>query len=132
MINANELRPGNWVLINKSPVIITSIDTRNYDGEEYPKLNGIVLFDRGGCESEPIPIDEGVLVKCGWEHKTDCDYPGWFSPTTLLGERMRIFKQADYFCYHRGIASVTKITSIHQLQNLFFAIYLEELGGITL
>ena len=103
-MKANELRIGNWVLIN---TMITKINMARYIGD----------IDDDKIIAEPIPLTEEWLLKFGL--KTGYNH--------LFG-----FITKDYNTYYLEDGEGYNITSkpieyVHQLQNLYFALTGEEL-----
>lgn len=112
MIQANELRIGNWILADLGlpslmPHKISCGDFRDLGTE---KLKEDMLT--------PIQLTEEILLKCGFSSPIN----GWYtSPNKTLefgfnGEGKLILM--DWFL---------EITSLHQLQNLYFALTNTEL-----
>lgn len=111
MINANELRIGNWVLV----LAIDNMDARFARIVVIDKLNGFrvssdINDDYGmGChfDVEPIPLTPEILGQyaCG------NNYP-------LLSSN------SGNDCFY---LSGTKLKYVHQFQNLYFALTGEEL-----
>jgi hypothetical protein len=113
MIQANELRIGNWVLVNGKPVTIQI-------------LNGNLTPHK---ELEPIPLTLEILEKANLINITDS------SCFTNKDNSVTVFKgsQGYYVCWEdAGRESSISIIGkpfhyVHQLQNLYFALTGEEL-----
>lgn len=108
MIQANELRIGNWVNhVNEYPAQIRAYD---FEHSNFHKIN-------------PIPLTPEVLEKCG--------FVGVKSRVNDSIHKYRkggieIFLPEYGFCYYDGDCW-TIVKSLHQLQNLYFALTGEEL-----
>tara|TARA_R110002167_G_C12288573_1_gene615858 strand:- start:203 stop:562 length:360 start_codon:yes stop_codon:yes gene_type:complete len=112
MIEASELRIGNWV---------TAIQC---DGSEVQQkidvINAIGNFattTHGWSKIKPIPLTEEWLLKFGFEENTT----SWTNYKTR--PCVKIGKQGKYLYYNGG----SRIVYVHQLQNLYFALTSEEL-----
>lgn len=112
-IKASELRIGNWISgTNDLYVKITNINqsTIRYDVDN--ELESI-LDDY--CNIKPIPLTEEILLKCGFNNHTN---------EMFFIAGLQIWKCNDLFlCNKNGVI----IKSLHQLQNLFFALTKTEL-----
>lgn len=121
MIQANELRIGNWVELKNSGFI--RIDADNI-GEI---VNNPAILN-------PIPLTPEILKKCGFYTKKD--------PTSTFtiywNPRMEIFAFMDenpidrINIYYRDVGDIAFLGTrrkfhLHQLQNLYFALTGEEL-----
>lgn len=110
MINANELRIGN-VLIDPfyGTKIIVTVDV----------MKSIL----SGIEYKPVPLTEEILLKCGFR-KTHA--------TFVYAEDMAIGLDLDWvgiFCERmQEDIELDCPKSIHQLQNLYFALTGQELN----
>lgn len=127
-MKANELRIGNWVLINGSATKVNSIDESGWINSylnESSRERHIEL-----TEVEPIPLTPEILEKCGFEYdKID----------HVLEDEIELYKRAEFtlllennqFVYCEWGEYVDRIgiplTSLHQLQNLYFCLTGEEL-----
>jgi len=117
-MKANELRIGNLLnKINDNKFIeVTSLEIECCEG-----MNG-----HFNLTFEPIPITEELLLKCGFEY-TDAE------KEFLQLSVFRTFKfnadNSDNFSSvtFRINDTTIEITSIHQLQNIFFALTNQEL-----
>lgn len=114
MIQANELRIGNWVFLHQGFDSI-KYDIQAHDIEE--------LYDNDGIGVAPIPITEEDLLECGFEKKEQ----RFESKEALL--RISYFDSA----WHCSIGDddfgilFRTIKHLHQLQNLYFALTGKEL-----
>lgn len=111
MINANELRIGNYVIATNGEYV--AIDA-----------GGINAIANGwlGNEELPItaiPLTPEILEKAGFVHDTAW---GLFTIKTETGE---IILSDDYIL--QSTDTLTKLYFLHQLQNLYFALCGEEL-----
>jgi hypothetical protein len=111
MINANELRIGNWVTYKGQSDRIE----RNDFAQTY--------LDR----YEPIPITSKILKKCGFEKQEDGD-GGYYHE--LLSENGVLFIEGDKKGYTDVFIDMwenIRVRYLHQLQNLYFALTNSEL-----
>lgn len=123
MIEAEELRIGNFVLNNKNEIIeIESIGWQHGinlcvdSGRDYCILDADYSFS----EITPIPLTEEWLLRLGFEKKA----------SYFLHEKhsVRIETGNMYeWNYNRYEYGKIKIEYTHQLQNLYFALTGEEL-----
>lgn len=117
MIDKKELRIGNFVLSDSKLLIIEEI-TRN----GCCAFNGDVTF-RGTYEDlEPIPLDESILLKCGFKLVEGYGYVDKYGI---------ILAKDNVGFYHINNVFNTHIDHVHTLQNWYFANTKEELN-ITL
>ena len=108
MIKANELRIGNCVKLNNS---YTTLVPRDF--QRYCKSFGI--FE----EFEPIELSEEWLLKAGYKKQNGYGYSNYKIYGTIL-------KNDNGFEFHYyGI--IIRLDFVHQLQNLFFSFYGEDL-----
>lgn len=128
MIKANELRKGNYVIYHS-------------DEEEFAATNGnifnkidaedVFLIDtkQGYAElHSPIQLSPEWLSKSGFTHAMDNIYGGWLSPK-VNGEQIRIQVNTIglFFYTTNRMSRPVYIDTVHQLQNIFFALTGEEL-----
>jgi hypothetical protein len=118
-MKATELRIGNYIDYTTEREIVTMQTTYEY----------IRLIHNGDKNFKPIPLTEEWLLKFGFEIDKD--------PETVFYE-IRFDKTANYkfylsrkigfgIFYYENNFSTTQIHSVHQLQNLYFALTNEEL-----
>lgn len=107
MIQANELRVGNWIDLGGQ---------RNYykvKDEEYGCLN-----------LNGIPITKDILLKCGFRKDEDISYRWYFD----FGWAVIIAYDLDDNCVRIGDSwDFSKVIYVHELQNLIFALTKTEL-----
>lgn len=120
-MKASELRIGSTYLSTKFGVPVT-LELADFD-ELYHRCDGAEIDD-SVIESliKPIPLTEEWLVKFGFETDHIC----WFKDGITIGD------YKDGFFYIPAGMSFAKrknpIESVHQLQNLVFALTGEELN----
>lgn len=123
MINASELRIGNWFLFND----------HSGDPPQPYQIQGddISRAAVNGVYHEPIPLTPEILEACGFEEHNDIS-PGWllekngvsFYYGFPLNKRLH---HILYFGIGREEVEI-KMPFLHQLQNLYFALTGEELN----
>jgi hypothetical protein len=117
-MKATELRIGNYVYGNMNEIcIVTELgNVLNPNLVSYRELSNIKAW--GQNRQKPIPLTEEWLLKFGFEKEG-----GWFKKKRLLLFNIRNM----YFTTpSRDIVSVD-VTTVNQLQNLYFALIGEEL-----
>ena len=127
-MNAQELRIGNWVLIDGKPERIDSIVTSSsnflYDGVNAEIEDGYYGdYSVMVKDPEPIPITPEILEKAGFEFESrgvDAFEQIWSCNGIEIWQHDEGFSQ-DYSPYS------VDIKHLHQLQNLYFALTGEEL-----
>lgn len=110
MIQANELRIGNWVSKNGISVRV-----------EYYFLNDdhYGLLD-GGIDYNPIPLTAEILAKCGAQWDGDDYYNLIDSSDEILINWSESGLRVDHI-------ELPHIKYVHQLQNVYFALTGKEL-----
>lgn len=129
MIQANELRIGNWIQIN------------NGDGKRPPYNYGITShdieeIDRYGDDYFPIKLTPEILEKCGFESRTVTvkdrygeNTSNHFDIELEGGNNIFLLEQnvdgVKFFIFESPVTVYVRY--LHQLQNLYFALTGEEL-----
>lgn len=114
MINANELRIGNWVYFHKSQVVqIEEINSATIGLLDRSRIFPHEVFNG-------IPLTPEILESCGFEF---IDHSNLYH---ILGMDIKIENHGIYFEY--GSVMATKLKHLHQLQNLYFALTGQELN----
>lgn len=138
MIEANELRIGNWILDSET-------DEQYFQVEEIRKYVGNenwVYYRKGSIkakEVESVPLTEEILLNCGFEKKglevqyqiLICDETETENIKLLILESC---DEAGYFAdIHEKIymgsytMNISKVKYLHQLQNLYWCLCGKEL-----
>lgn len=74
-----------------------------------------------------IPLTPEILEKAGFEYRILTDWPGWYSKP-VNGHSMRVWAEGvDAFCYSVSEYHTVNLNSLHQLQNLHYALFQTEL-----
>ncbi len=129
MIQAHELRIGNYVLINGACQQVNSINAGNHltDSAQVAYCVGDVE-EAEYCASDniqPLPISQEVLAGCGFEYHDYFKF--WQKKIHGRGTDMEINQDYDIIDFMRK-PLVKKISSLHQLQNIYFALKGSELN----
>lgn len=140
MIKANELRIGNWVLLENdgkwTPIQVTGVclasDEKKIDGFTNPFIRhsaGSSILRFGDDDSEddflvrPIPIIPEILEKC--EFRFDDVFVKWFiylNKHECDIDRLTFRESEGFICFD-GVNNRTilkHIKYLHQLQNIFY------------
>ena len=124
MIQANELRVGNWVNNYGQYCFVLEIYKTNKVELGYFKdsIGFIRKLDDVGIK--PIPITEDILLKCGFYKDEDINYRYYFD----FDWAVILAYDIDDNCIRIGDSwDFSKVIYIHDLQNLYFALTKTEL-----
>lgn len=124
MIQANELRIGNWVTLDGSVT----------HGTFQLSIKSFHRFKDNETDYAPIPLTPEILKKCGFVKNRANELSieiGDFSTHLEMG-----FADGDFYPSitqtpqgsEERTVFFNRITSLHQLQNLYFALTGEELN----
>ena len=123
MIQAHELRIGNYVLINGTCQQVNSISAGNHESD-----SALVAYFAGPVEEseyctsgslQPLPLSKEVLARCGFEFHEY--FKCW--QKKIDGKRTEMEINLDYAIIDfMRKPIVKKISSLHQLQNIYFAL----------
>ena len=146
-VKANELRIGNFVKCSRVQTdvfcVIVGFFKETFDGQvfiKYPYKNMHDLPDENEvCEPIrtifPIPLTPEILEKCGFV-QLDTEMSGcrvWDIPNTHWRVAMSYRDETCFKLWHRQVSPPTwrlaEFESLHQLQNLYFALTGTELNG---
>jgi hypothetical protein len=107
MIQPNELRIGNWVRRRGTYHQVFIIDT----------TASITT------NAEPIPLTEEILLKCGVDDEMLA--PEDRGEFRSIGSFVLVKNSCDIYHY---LMANTELKYVHELQNLYYAIYKQELN----
>lgn len=127
MINANELRIGNWLLTDEDEMLQVNEIKQDFNDCEYMITfitSDDMYHDSIISECNPISLTEEILFKCG------------FVRTGLLYElgdchfAIKIYNDKFLLANptYQMVYELNNFASLHQLQNLYFALTGEELN----
>lgn len=108
MIQANELRIGNWIYCEDTNIVY-QVDA-----------NGILIISRTPDNRFPIPLTPEILKKCGLDK---------VYVNVVKSIKISIFNGKAYISNSTGTSAtiVLDVSYVHLLQNIFFALTGEEL-----
>ena len=124
MIKANELRVGNHLFKYGEVVKIVEIGIKHKGDTNY-----YLRSENDNCgywidQFNPIPLTEEILLKCGFEKRSDGDYNLFkYSEVDIIICNDFSSWQCDGINF-----SVNRIKYIHQLQNLYWCLVGKELN----
>lgn len=123
MINANDLRIGNWVKLLQTDIFIQIGLSNFYEMYDHEQND-----DYTYCEHLiPIPLSPEILEKCGFKKKENISYSSGM-PTPFMVFRIDDFTfntHQELWWYNGVLKNQPKY--IHQLQNLYFSLTGQEL-----
>ena len=123
MISCYELRLGNRVLVDKNlqqVSMITGTAVFTSDAEEgHEQVASEYRFE----QIEPVPLTDHVLKQCGFIYH---DYFKFWQLKTGITSEMDIDSDYDVIDFMRR-PIIKKMTSLHQLQNVYFMLKGREL-----
>lgn len=134
MINPKELRIGNYVIYVPSENEYSIIEELLEDTVGISEISG---FEKTYDDLQPIPITEEWLGLLGFERyetEKSVNYKFGLFRFTFVGQGKS--KGKHYLNYKLGMAGITfnnycETNSIHQLQNLYYALCGEELVQVA-
>lgn len=135
MIAANELRIGNWIDAEigtiKKPKKVNTIINGVYTSTPPPSVESyIISYSRSIRLSNlfPIPITPEILEKCGFlQHHDDCYNHVMYIKKVFDGGKLLWGVYPNEIGGGVVIRKAKPLESLHQLQNLYFALTGEEL-----
>lgn len=129
MIHSYELRLGNYVLVNQNIEQVSMIDgtfsattalsTGTKNREDMTKKHSLESF-------QPVPLTDDILQQCNFVYHDYFKF--WQLITGIDSDRSEMNIDRDYTIIdfmRRPV--VKKVTSLHQLQNIYFMLKGKEL-----
>ena len=112
-MDPQELRLSNWVLFS--------------EGKEYIQITHLSTLDRKTYDLiESIPLTEEILLKCGFNLTVTENIYSLFTFKGITVELKKMKREYVTDVCFNGF-KVRRIESLHDLQNLYFQLYREEL-----
>jgi hypothetical protein len=122
MISCYELRIGNYVLVNGNFQQVFAINrTVAFVAEED---NEEMASEHNLENVQPIPLTEDILTQCGFVYHDYFKF--WQLITTGIRSEMNISPDYEVIDFMRK-PILKKLTSLHQLQNIYFLLKGREL-----
>ena len=121
-MKAQELRVGNLVKLNDQAETITDIVSDH--GKYFVDTDKHISIFLDNQSLKPIPLTEQWLIKLGFEKH----FNGYFCKREYLLLKQHKLEN-KWFAWVNKVGDIdcTRINSVHQLQNLYFALTGQEL-----
>lgn len=124
MISCYELRIGNYVLVDgdlQEVSAITSTTVSTFDAEKKEEQE----VSKHRLQSiQPVPLTDDILQQCGFVYHDYFKF--WQLITTGIRSEMNISPDYEVIDFMRK-PILKKLTSLHQLQNIYFLLKGREL-----
>lgn len=118
MIKANELRIGNYILIDKKVIKIEGIHEQGIN--PYVGMGDAdVQYDFEFCLIEGIQLTPEILEKAGFKKKTGIT---WFTSKNNTKVNLVQYHGTGKITFPFNENGLITIHSLHQLQNLFYCL----------
>jgi len=127
MIQANELKPGNWVLGEEIHLYNQNIHCNGYTKLTAYGIYCIETMEGLGEKYDPIPLTPEILVAAGFVKVVFGDVQ-WCVPADDPSQSFEICVWSGHVSYTMANGFHLELKSLHQLQNLFFALTGKELN----
>ena len=114
MVQANDLRIGNFIIDPEFPLIPSTVNEIQNDGFIVTNYNDHLT----NVKAEPFLLTEGILLKCGYS-ESDLEN----GKILAVGES---FNNVIGYTI-RALSSSIVVKTVHQLQNLVYALTNKEL-----
>lgn len=131
MINAKELRIGNWLVhdsLDQGERYIRIVEIRENDFRA--ENDEVFPTRREHFEMEGIPLTPELLEECGFERIMEFASDTNWTYKMVTKTKIKLFYHCGNSSFMIGepLASRTTVIYVHQLQNLYFALTGEELN----
>lgn len=123
MISCYELRIGNYVLVDESLQRIAAINRTTASTLEAEENNENVS-EHNLDNIEPVPLTDDIIKQCGFAFHDYFKF--WQLITTGIRSEMNISPDYEVIDFMRK-PILNKLTSLHQLQNIYFLLKGREL-----
>ncbi len=131
MISHNELRIGNYILIDDvlHEICLINNDSSTVDTSfiGYKNEGNTSNVSCVSTRVKPVPLTDDILKQCGFIYRDY--YKFWQKVEGVDGKRSEMDIDTDYILIDFMRRPVVKsIASLHQLQNLYFSLNGKEVG----
>jgi hypothetical protein len=123
MISCYELRIGNYVLVDESLQRIAAINRTTASTLEAEENNGNVS-EHNLDNIEPVPLTDDIIKQCGFAFHDYFKF--WQLITTGIRSEMNISPDYEVIDFMRK-PILKRLTSLHQLQNIYYLLKGREL-----
>jgi hypothetical protein len=125
MISCYELRIGNYVLVDEnlrevSSITSTTVSTLDTEKNEQDEQ----ASEHSSQNIQPVPLTDEILQQCGFVYHDYFKF--WQLITTGIRSEMNISPDYEVIDFMRK-PILKKLTSLHQLQNIYFLLKGREL-----
>lgn len=119
MVQANELRIGNWIDFISTPGEFEKVADINSAGVKCPSVNRVSIED-----IQPIPLTHEILEKFGFKKGVY-----YYTMNEWALSIYKVLPHPDNWLmkFSAPCGEIAKISYLHQLQNLYFSLTGEEL-----
>jgi hypothetical protein len=124
MISSYELRLGNVVLVNENLQKVSMIKGTTIFTVDADESSAQVSSEHSLEEVKPLPLTDEVLKECGFLYHDYFKF--WQLITTGIRSEMDIDRDYDVIDFMRR-PMIKKLSSLHQLQNVYFMLKGREL-----
>ena len=129
-MKANEIRVGNWI---KDPRPFNQETKKFFKMTENGYFKATARDIQFAEEFEPIPLTEGILLKCGFKKSRnigcyDTDKDAFFFESDKISLTIDfILSSSNHYYRSNPVDGAIPLKYLHQLQNLVFSVTGQEL-----
>jgi len=124
MISCYELRIGNYVLVDENLEQVSAISRTTASSLEAVENDEQVVSEHSLDNIEPVPLTDDIISQCGFVFHDYFKF--WQLITTGIRSEMNISPDYEVIDFMRK-PILKKLTSLHQLQNIYFMLKGREL-----
>jgi len=124
MISCYELRIGNYVLVDEHLQRISAINHETASTFEGEENNRQVVSEHDLDTIKPVPLTDDIIKQCGFAFHDYFKF--WQLVTTGIRSEMNLSPDYEVIDFMRKHI-LKKLTSLHQLQNIYFLLKGREL-----
>ena len=124
MISCYELRIGNYVLVGPNLQLVSVISRTTASTLESGENNEEIVSEHSLNSLEPVPLTDDIIRQCGFVFHDYFKF--WQLITTGIRSEMNLSPDFEVIDFMRK-PILKKLTSLHQLQNIYFLLKGREL-----